>query len=179
MTEVRYRVRPAGPLNGTAVVQGAKNAALPMIGAALLARRGQTVLRNVPAITDVQRAVDLARLLGAHVEYHPNDRLLVIDATDITSSRLRGRIVLLAGARSRPVLPAGALYMNDRSVIGFVISHASTAELAEAADAVNRMLAAGRLAPRAVVPLPLSQVAEAHRMIEQGELGGRRAVITA
>lgn len=59
-----------------------------MIGAALLARRGQTVLRNVPAITDVQRAVDLARLLGAHVEYHPNDRLLVIDATDITSSRL-------------------------------------------------------------------------------------------
>ncbi|WP_199743853.1 hypothetical protein [Verrucosispora sp. FIM060022] len=53
MTEVRYRVRPAGPLNGTAVVQGAKNAALPMIGAALLARRGQTVLRNVPAITDV------------------------------------------------------------------------------------------------------------------------------
>nr|WP_286047711.1 zinc-binding dehydrogenase [Verrucosispora sp. FIM060022] len=88
-------------------------------------------------------------------------------------------MVLLAGARSRPVLPAGALYMNDRSVIGFVISHASTAELAEAADAVNRMLAAGRLAPRAVVPLPLSQVAEAHRMIEQGELRGRRAVITA
>ncbi|MEW2474688.1 UDP-N-acetylglucosamine 1-carboxyvinyltransferase [Micromonospora gifhornensis] len=104
MTEVRYRVRPAGPLNGTAVVQGAKNAALPMIGAALLARRGQTVLRNVPAITDVQRAVDLARLLGAHVEYHPNDRLLVIDATDITSSRLpadltrlfRGSVLFLA-----------------------------------------------------------------------------------
>ncbi|MFD6752973.1 NADPH:quinone reductase [Micromonospora gifhornensis] len=92
---------------------------------------------------------------------------------------LRGRIVLLAGARSRPVLPVGALYMNDRSVIGFVISHASTAELAEAAAAVNRMLAAGRLAPRAVVPLPLSQVAEAHHMIEQGELRGRRAVITA
>jgi UDP-N-acetylglucosamine 1-carboxyvinyltransferase len=73
MTEVRYRVRPNGPLTGTAVVQGAKNAALPMIAAALLARRGRTVLRNVPAITDVQRAVDLASLVGAHVEYHPGD----------------------------------------------------------------------------------------------------------
>ncbi|MEU2610540.1 zinc-binding dehydrogenase [Micromonospora sp. NPDC007271] len=90
----------------------------------------------------------------------------------------RGRIVLLAGAGARPVLPVGPLYVNDRTVTGFVISHATTAELAEAAGAVNRMLAAGRLAPREVVPLALAQVAEAHRMIEQGELRGRRAVIT-
>lgn len=90
---------------------------------------------------------------------------------------LRGRIVLIAGARSRPVLPAGPLYTNDRSVIGFVISHATTAELAEAAGTVNRMLAAGRAGPREVVPLPLSAMAEAHRMIEEGELRGRRVVI--
>lgn len=104
MTAVRYRVRPAGPLSGTVVVQGAKNAALPMISAALLARSGQTVLRNVPAITDVQRAVDLARLVGAHVEYHPDDRLLIINAADVTSPRLpadltrlfRGSVLFLA-----------------------------------------------------------------------------------
>ena len=34
MPEVRYHVRSVGPLRGTAVIQGAKNAALPMIGAA-------------------------------------------------------------------------------------------------------------------------------------------------
>lgn len=104
MTEVRYRVRAAGPLHGTAVVQGAKNAALPMIAAALLARTGQTVLRNVPAITDVHRAVELARLVGAHVEHHPGDRLLVIDATDVSSPllpadltrRFRGSVLFLA-----------------------------------------------------------------------------------
>jgi hypothetical protein len=45
----------------------------------------------------------------------------------------RGRIALLAGAASRPVLPVGAIYMRDRLVLGFVISHATTAELAEAA----------------------------------------------
>ncbi|MET7750287.1 NADPH:quinone reductase [Micromonospora sp. NPDC005367] len=90
---------------------------------------------------------------------------------------LRGRIVLLAGGASRPVLPVGALYQNDRAVIGFVISHATVAELTEAAVMVNRMLAAGRLTPRETVPLPLSAVAEAHRMLEQGELRGRRVVI--
>ncbi len=84
---------------------------------------------------------------------------------------------LLAGGRTRPVLPVGALDRHDRAVIGFVISHATTAELAEAAGLVNRMLAAGRVAPREVVALPLSAVGEAHRMLEQGELRGRRVVI--
>lgn len=103
-TEVRYLVRAAGPLNGTAVIQGAKNAALPMIAAALLASTGRTVLRNVPAITDVDRAIELARLVGAHIEYHPNDRLLVIDAANVTSpllpadltQRFRGSVLFLA-----------------------------------------------------------------------------------
>ncbi|MFI5485502.1 NADPH:quinone reductase [Micromonospora echinaurantiaca] len=89
----------------------------------------------------------------------------------------RGRIVLLAGGAARPVLPVGALYQNDRAVVGFVISHATVAELAEAAGMVNRMLAAGRLAPRETVPLPLSATGEAHRRCEQGELRGKRVVI--
>ncbi|MBQ0896914.1 hypothetical protein KBX37_28120 [Micromonospora sp. U56] len=75
------------------------------------------------------------------------------------------------------MLPVGALHRNDRSVIGFVISHATIAELAEAAGMVNRMLAAGRVAPGETVPLPLSAAGKAHRMLEQGELRGRRVVI--
>ncbi|MBM0257247.1 zinc-binding dehydrogenase [Micromonospora sp. 4G55] len=90
---------------------------------------------------------------------------------------VRGRVVVLAGGDTRPVLPVGALYRNDRAVIGFVISHATTAELAEAAALVNRTLAAGRVAPREVLPLPLSAVGEAHGLLERGELRGRRVVI--
>ncbi|HEX5594555.1 MAG TPA: NADPH:quinone reductase [Micromonosporaceae bacterium] len=89
----------------------------------------------------------------------------------------RGRIVLLAGARTRPNLPAGPLYMKDGSIIGFVISHATTAELAEAAGAINRLLTAGRLRARALQHLPLTAVAEVHRRLEQGELRGKRAVL--
>ncbi|MFG2043539.1 zinc-binding dehydrogenase [Dactylosporangium sp. NPDC048998] len=90
---------------------------------------------------------------------------------------MRGRVVVLAGAGSRPVLPVGALYLHDRTVTGFVISHATAAELAEAAVSVNRLLAAGRLRPRATVELPLDETAEAHRMVERGELHGRRVVL--
>ncbi|AOR36494.1 oxidoreductase [Streptomyces fodineus] len=89
----------------------------------------------------------------------------------------RGRVVLLSGARTRPVLPAGALYMNDRSVLGFVISHASSDELAEAAAYVNDLLGRGALRPRHIEIFPLSATADVHARMEQGELHGRRAVL--
>lgn len=85
--------------------------------------------------------------------------------------------MLLAGAGTRPVLPAGQLYMKDCSVIGFVISHATAAELAEAAVAVNRFLSQARLRPRLTETLPLSAAAETHRRMEAGGLHGRRVVL--
>lgn len=86
--EIRYRVRGGRRLSGTAFVQGAKNATLPMIGAALLATKGRTVLRNVPLIEDVRRAVELAQAVGVRVELHEAERTLVIDASTLTSSVL-------------------------------------------------------------------------------------------
>ena len=90
---------------------------------------------------------------------------------------LRGRIIVLAGGAGRPVLPVGALYTRDRSIIGFVISHATTAELFEASRAVNRLLAAGRLRPRQIERLRLADLAEAHRRIEAGPMHGVRFVV--
>ncbi|WP_213450422.1 NADPH:quinone reductase [Rhizomonospora bruguierae] len=89
----------------------------------------------------------------------------------------RGRIVVLAGLRTRPVLPVGELYLKDCSIHGFAISQATTAELADAARTINRLLAAGRLRPRKVAWLPLSEAAEAHRRAEAGELHGSRVVL--
>ena len=89
----------------------------------------------------------------------------------------RGRIVLLAGPGARPVLPVGPLYMKDGSVRGFAISRATVAELAEAASALNDVLARGLLRPRTLEVLPLDAAAEAHRRLEAGELRGRRVVL--
>ncbi|PJE95484.1 oxidoreductase [Streptomyces carminius] len=85
----------------------------------------------------------------------------------------RGRVVLLAGMRTRPVLPAGPLYLKDCSVVGFAISQATVTELADAAAAINRLLAEGALRPPAVEPLPLSAAAEAHRRLETGAVRGK------
>jgi UDP-N-acetylglucosamine 1-carboxyvinyltransferase len=86
--ETRYRVRGGNHLQGTVFVQGAKNAALKMIAASLLAEKGRTVLRNVPVIEDVRRAVELAQAVGAVVKFHEAERTLVVDASELTSSVL-------------------------------------------------------------------------------------------
>ncbi len=86
--ETRYRVCGGRPLQGTVFVQGAKNAALKMIAASLLAEKGRTVLRNVPVIEDVRRAVELAQAVGAVVKFHEAERTLVVDASELTSSVL-------------------------------------------------------------------------------------------
>ncbi|MGD0559128.1 MAG: UDP-N-acetylglucosamine 1-carboxyvinyltransferase [Streptosporangiaceae bacterium] len=91
-TETQYRVRGGTPLYGTVFVQGAKNAALKMIAASLLTGKGHTVLRNVPPIEDVRRAVELAQAVGALVEFHEAERTLVVDASNLTSPVLPAEI---------------------------------------------------------------------------------------
>jgi UDP-N-acetylglucosamine 1-carboxyvinyltransferase len=90
--QTRYRVRGGNPLSGTVFVQGAKNSALKMIAASLLAAKGRTVLRNVPVIEDVRRAVELAQAVGAVVKFHEVERTLVVDASELTSPVLPAEI---------------------------------------------------------------------------------------
>ena len=90
---------------------------------------------------------------------------------------LRGRVVLLAGMAARPVLPAAGLYTRDGAILGFVITHATVAELAAAAGALNRLFARGLLRPRRIETLPLSAAAEAHRRVEAGNMHGTRLVL--
>ncbi|MEU9558238.1 NADPH:quinone reductase [Streptomyces fumanus] len=127
------------------------------------------------------RAPDLADRLRAAA---PHGVDLVVDAAgrnDLEGAvdllALRGRVVVLAGLDSRPLLPVGPLYLKDGTVTGFVISRATVAELAEAARALNRLLARGRLRAREVEERPLSTMAEAHARLERGELHGRRLVL--
>ena len=88
-----------------------------------------------------------------------------------------GRAVVLAGMGSCPTLPVGALYTKDASVRGFAISHATTDDLAAAADVINRLLRRRRLGPRSLLRLPLDAAARVHTWLENGVLHGRRAVL--
>jgi UDP-N-acetylglucosamine 1-carboxyvinyltransferase len=61
-------------LNGTAAVGGAKNSALPLMAAALAAE-GETVLRGVPRLVDVDTLSALLETLGARVTRGGQDEL--------------------------------------------------------------------------------------------------------
>src|SRR5579862_3188681 len=60
-------VRPSRPLHGAVELQGAKNSALKLMAAALLAE-GTTRLHNVPEITDVETMGEVLSAIGAIVE---------------------------------------------------------------------------------------------------------------
>jgi UDP-N-acetylglucosamine 1-carboxyvinyltransferase len=63
----RIVVEPNGPLSGTVRSGGAKNSALKLMVACLLAE-GRTVLSNVPRIADVETMAEVLRAVGARVE---------------------------------------------------------------------------------------------------------------
>lgn len=92
-------------------------------------------------------------------------------------SAVRGRIILLAGADSSPVLPVGPLYMKDGSVRGFAISRASVHELADAAATINELLADGLLSARAVQTFPLDSAGAVHRRVEREGAHGTRFLL--
>lgn len=70
------------PITGEVRVGGAKNSALKLMAAALLAP-GVTTLRNVPDISDVALMSEVLEHLGAHVER--SGHVLTIDATELVS----------------------------------------------------------------------------------------------
>jgi UDP-N-acetylglucosamine 1-carboxyvinyltransferase len=68
--EERFEVRPNGPLSGTVTVGGAKNSALKLMAACLLAE-GRHVLSNVPRILDVAIMSEVLESIGVGVERRP------------------------------------------------------------------------------------------------------------
>lgn len=77
----RFRVAGGGALRGEVAVSGAKNSALKLMAAALLAR-GRSRLTNVPAILDVTIMAELLRRLGCTVEYEADAGVIDIEVPD-------------------------------------------------------------------------------------------------
>jgi len=65
------------PLSGTIVIQGAKNAALPILAASILAE-GTTTLDHVPHLLDIDVMLSILRELGCRTEH--KGKTVVIDA---------------------------------------------------------------------------------------------------
>ncbi|WP_058990214.1 UDP-N-acetylglucosamine 1-carboxyvinyltransferase [Anaerococcus rubeinfantis] len=61
-------VRENGPLKGEVYISGAKNSALPILAASLLATE-EVILDEVPKLKDIEVMVEILRSLNAKVEY--------------------------------------------------------------------------------------------------------------
>jgi len=78
----KFVVHGPCPLEGTVEISGAKNAVLPLIAAALLAR-GKSVIENVPNLRDVATMIRLLGMLGAEVRFEGG--VLTIDTGNVNS----------------------------------------------------------------------------------------------
>src|SRR6185437_12063620 len=99
---IQYIVEGGRRLSGTIEPSGNKNAALPIIAAALLTEHPVT-LENVPRIRDTETLVELIRSVGASAEWRSRNTLAIhakeIRAADLDPAlcaRIRASI-LLAG----------------------------------------------------------------------------------
>src|SRR3954467_7834036 len=86
MPPLQYIVEGGHRLSGTIEPSGNKNAALPIIAAALLTEHPVT-LQNVPRIRDVETLVELVKSLGVSVEWADRNTLK-IHAKQVESARL-------------------------------------------------------------------------------------------
>jgi UDP-N-acetylglucosamine 1-carboxyvinyltransferase len=83
--DTTLRVVGGARLEGSVEVQGAKNAALPIMAATLLAR-GKVTLHRVPRITDVSVMWSLLEALGARLSMESRNTL-TIDASNVNKFR--------------------------------------------------------------------------------------------
>ena len=114
----KFQIEGRKAISGTHRVPGNKNAALPMIAAALLTAE-PVVLRNVPAISDVERMFDCARKFGAKVTFDRAARTATIEAKKLKTARLDPE---LAKKIRTSVLFAGPLLARTGGVaLGIVV----------------------------------------------------------
>ncbi len=83
--ETTLRIRGGARLEGSVATHGAKNAALPIMAASLLAK-GPVILHGVPRITDVSVMWSLLEALGARIRYE-GEHTLTIDSGNVTQYR--------------------------------------------------------------------------------------------
>lgn len=78
----KFIIKGPTPLKGTIPISGSKNAALPLMAAALLGD-GPTTLLRVPKLQDIYTFNNVIRVTGTRVDFHEDENKLVIDPSNL------------------------------------------------------------------------------------------------
>ncbi|WP_125568580.1 UDP-N-acetylglucosamine 1-carboxyvinyltransferase [Companilactobacillus insicii] len=115
-------------LKGTVRIEGAKNAALPILASTLLASEGKTSLSNIPPLSDVTTMAKVLKALQASVTFDENDEVLTVDTSNGISTtapeelvdKMRASIVvlgpLLARSKEAHVAMPGGCAIGSRPI---------------------------------------------------------------
>lgn len=98
-----YEIEGGRPLNGRLAVQGAKNSALPILAACLLASE-PCVICNCPRLSDVSATLEILAQLGCPVKRERDQ--VTVDPTNLTSCKIPQRLM---GEMRSSVIFMGAL----------------------------------------------------------------------
>jgi len=79
-----FHIRGGIRLEGEVQVGGAKNAALPILIAALLVEDGESVIRNVPDLRDIHTCLKVLGHLGVESEFDREQSTIRLDASGLT-----------------------------------------------------------------------------------------------
>lgn len=79
----KFVIEGPTPLQGIIPISGSKNAALPLMAAALLAN-SPTTIRNVPKLRDIYTFNNVIRVTGARVDFDEENGVLKIDPSNIS-----------------------------------------------------------------------------------------------
>ena len=79
----KYIIMGRNPLSGSVRISGSKNAVLPILAASILAQDGQTIIKDVPRLKDVQVMKEVLEFLGCEIEW--SGTTMKVDASKVQS----------------------------------------------------------------------------------------------
>lgn len=82
----KFVIKGPAVLSGSVRTDGSKNAALPIMAGALLVSRGETVIKNVPPLRDINTFIKVLEHLGAKITYDPGAAVVTINAATLTNN---------------------------------------------------------------------------------------------
>jgi UDP-N-acetylglucosamine 1-carboxyvinyltransferase len=105
----KFIIRGGKRLKGTVEVEGAKNAALPIIFGSLLISKGETVLKNIPPLKDIFTTIQVMEYLGARITYDDHKHIMTVNAEQVDQNtapydlmrRMRASFLVLGPILSR------------------------------------------------------------------------------
>ena len=113
-------VRGGNRLSGTVEIEGAKNAALPILAASILGQNRPSKLENIPLLSDIYTMNEVLSYLNMEVTFNEKDKTLELDATmDLKSdtpfefmNKMRASVVVMGpllarNGQARVAMPGG------------------------------------------------------------------------